>query len=59
MSQRTEMIKRELAEHKASNQVATYAITLRGSKVYLPVCHWKGQASYDVMTLTLNTTEKR
>ena len=37
MSQRTEMIKRELAEHKASNQVATYAITLRGSKVYLPV----------------------
>jgi ParB-like chromosome segregation protein Spo0J len=37
MSQRTEMIKRELNEHKASNQEATYAITLRGKKVYLPV----------------------
>jgi hypothetical protein len=37
MSQRADMIKRELDVHTATNQQATYAITLRGKKEYLPI----------------------
>jgi hypothetical protein len=37
MSQRTEMIKRELDAYKDSHQTATYSILFRGNKEYLPV----------------------
>lgn len=37
MTPREDMIEREIAEHKRSNKDASYAIELRGTKVYLPV----------------------
>ncbi|MEZ9901936.1 hypothetical protein AB4332_12735 [Vibrio breoganii] len=37
MTPREEMIERDLAEYKRSNNQATYAIELRGKKEYLPV----------------------